>query len=340
MTKEKTLLLVGATLRPLRDTLQPMLPDVKIVWVEDAMQGFRRYSKLHPVAVLAEAGLEPINGFSFLSVLRGFTAADLCPIYIVAPDKAKKLPVKIDRIFSASFSPQAFVDQLKYDAACCQIMPTSLTGYERTVCEQTAQLPNVICRPDIEVSHIYSPYGDFSGDFLDYWMDGQRLYGFLIDCTGHDINSFSQVREMKIIYHLKFRQYAENLGTVMKEINQAIFDEYGVRRPLSAGLVFSLNREQEKLTYCSAGIPEFCVFRDNRYETVPMENYLIGFSREAVFTASEMSLCGISDIIFATDGLMDLMDKSVNELESAKHDDTTAIFIKIIKMKRERSLPS
>ena len=91
-------------------------------------------------------------------------------------------------------------------------------------------------------------------------MDGQRLYGFLIDCTGHDINSFSQVREMKIIYHLKFRQYAENLGTVMKEINQAIFDEYGVRRPLSAGLVFSLNREQEKLTYCSAGIQNFVSF--------------------------------------------------------------------------------
>ena len=335
MMKAKTLLLVGASLHPLQKTLQPMLPDVKIVVAEDAMQAFRRFIKLHPMAVLADAGLAPINGFSFLSVLRGFTAADLCPIYIVAADKEKHLPVKIDRIFSARFSPQAFVEQLKHDVACCQVMPMHMTGYERTVCEQTQQLPTTICRPDIEVSHIYSPYGDFSGDFLDYWMDGQRLYGFLIDCTGHDINSFSQVREMKIIYHLKFRQYAAALEKVMEEINQAIFDEYGARRPLSAGLVFSLNLNQEKLTYCSAGIPEFCVFRDNRYETVPMENYLIGFSREAVFTAREMSLSGISDIIFATDGLMDLMDKSTNELECAKHDDTTAIFVKI---KRERSL--
>ena len=94
-------------------------------------------------------------------------------------------------------------------------------------------------------------------------------------------------------------------------------------------VIFYFDFEKNILHYCSAGIPSFYIKRGSKMEEILMENYLIGYEPDVGFDEKALELEDIDEIIFSSDGLSELLFKDMQDTDPAKHDDVSAILVKL-----------
>lgn len=314
---------------------------IEIRYVDNTFEGLIKYKQFAPTLMIVDADMPALNGFSFVSILRD--AGPKCLMYVIVKEDMPLIATQIDHFFQSPLNydliaaqMQSLFEQRKMEEFHC--VEHHYGQLEKAKQDQKNLLPDPVTTETFKVDYIYSPFNNLSGDCLDYWFghDKKGLYGFLFDCTGHGINAFSQVLEIRALFHINFRYYQRNkttqsLSGLMQNINEELFRLHGDNVACCAGVAFYIDFATLELRYCSAGIPNFFVrfIGDSIYKEIEMANYLIGYDPNAIFDEQKLLLSNVEDVIFSSDGFSELLYKSTVELAKAKHDDISAVFIRL-----------
>lgn len=312
--------------------------DIKIYTANSGLTGFVEFNEYLPCLLIVDNDLPDISGMSFSSIVKDMDKGAYCTIYVIGVTSLIQ-NAKADYYFSKELDKDLFSMQIKtfFDR---QFMKAQHSDeLVRAKMKQSEFLPEKLETSLFKIDTIYSPFGDLSGDGIDYWYgeDKDGLYGLLFDCTGHDIVSFLQVGEIRALLKRGCKYFqlgvTSSLGDILKNANEDLFALHGDDAICTAAIVFFFDFKEKVLHYCSAGIPSFLI----RYQgslsrkKILMENYLIGYEPDVEFEEKKIVLEGVDEVIFSSDGFSELLfeDLDKNKLDNAKSDDVSAILIQM-----------
>ncbi len=337
----------GETIRKwLKDKANPYL-NITIHIAMDAVEGLHKVQLYLPVFIIADNDLPDMSGMSFASIARDTVEGQESHIlvfgiknfYLTNPKANSFLPPLDDRqlqIFLIAHVESFFRN--KY------FMAAHREEYEARKIEQMKYLPKNLDNDFVSISNIFSPYDELSGDGFDYWIAPHSseekgiLYGFLYDCTGHGPESYPLVSSIRSLLKKNLRLYERHLfrslADVMKKANSTIMDTTPANElNPAAAVAFYVNFQDNILKYCTAGIPSFYVryIGAHSFEKISCRNFLLGMLPNAVFDEHEMSLVEVDELVFASDGLSEIIYHQDEDAEyrEAKHDDVSAVTIKV-----------
>ena len=310
--------------------------DIKTV--STAIDGLSFISLYDPMLIIIDNELPDMPGMSIASIVKDSTKLHNPTVYLY--NLTRLYPnTKADNYF---FKPLPFDDfstilfeylEFKFNDV---LSKGSITN---AVMDQSSKIPKPIKSNDFSITNIYSPYHLLSGDGLYYWYDSETesIYGYIFDCVGHDINSYilSAFKIMPMI-ESSFRSYEsgvyDSLSEFMTTLNEYIFSLSGSPEPTPM-LLFFIDLKKRILKFCSAGIPNILIKKQgsDTAEVIDVNNYILGFKPDVDFDEECILVDEASQIIFATDGFLDLLHDDTTDIceivNSAKHDDVSAIIV-------------
>ena len=316
----------------------------------DGLEALLKCQQLHPALVIVDIDLPDFSGMAVASAIKDNKEAQAL-VYLTGLEGLLE-NTKADRYLPYGMSYELFIAQLKSDFQ--QILGGEKLdeGMENAIARQYDWLVPAYSREEtggaFAVNRILSPYYHLSGDGLFYTLlksntdvhsdNKDGLYGFIFDCVGHDLFSYGQAMNTLYILKTYMWQYQagvyDTLDKVIKSVNKEILSNFD-SSTLIPTLCFFMDIKAWKLIYCSAGIPSLLVkYKDHsRRENISCRSYMIGYDRDASWHEDVMDLSHVEEITFITDGLNDLwrekMESTDEPMAFAKHDDISAIFIKI-----------
>lgn len=311
--------------------------DVSIYVSQTGLDGLEQFTRLHPILTIIDACLEDINGMSLASIIKDTRYGEDATIYLYNIRKILQ-NTKADFFFVTendaelkasmqmqlhNFLEKRFMEKMHSS----EIMRAEKQQYDA--------LPPPIENNLFKVSTLFSPMAKLSGDCYDFWTgeDSNGLYGFLLDCTGHDIVSYTQVGMLRSFLKKSCKMFQMGILTndirdVISEVNNDLFTVDTEPNPACA-VVFHINFTENTLEYCTAGIPTFYIRENGQIKPVECSNFPLGCMDGAEYTSQTMTLENIDEIIFSSDGFSELMfhNDSIEEADIAKHDDVSAVTI-------------
>jgi hypothetical protein len=202
---------------------------------------------------------------------------------------------------------------------------------ERAKSKQKMLIPPRLETEKIQVDGIYSPFSLLSGDGIDFWLSEDSLYGFLFDCTGHDIVSSTEAGTVRTLLRTGFKFFQQldwTLSDILKNANEISFSVSGDDALCAAAVIFYFDLKNNELRYCSAGMPNFYVRKKDGLHEVKMNNFLLGYEANAEYAEKSLKLSDIDEVIFLSDGFSELLFSEI-KTNMAIHDDISAIFVKL-----------
>ena len=309
------------------------------------LDGFAAVRRYQPAIVIIDNDLPDIQGMSVASILKD-SSQEHALVYLLNILHLCQ-DVKADRFFPKPYSVESVCVKVSEDLQSVFDMAVRSDELQAAVDIQNGLLPPPIRNSHCAVDRIFSPYRLLSGDGLCYWYVNSggvtRLYGFVYDCTGHELSSYLQTSSLygwlkKAVHHYQIGVFS-SLSSAMEDVNHDVIELYGDNTIMAAAIMFCFDFSKEVLHFCSAAIPEL-FYRSRGEETYisrQLHSPLLGYDFSSKFSEEAMPLADLSHIIFATDGLSDLLflpgkveEERVN-IDSAKPDDCTAVFVDLCK---------
>lgn len=314
--------------------------NIHIITAITGMQGFVKFNEYLPSLIIVDHDLPDLSGMSFSSIIKGMEKGRMSTIYVLGVTSLVQ-NAKADYFFPKEVNKDLFSMQLRTFFDRQVMMAQHSDEIARAKLKQNEFLPEKLDTMSFKVDTIYSPFGELSGDGIDYWYgeDKDGLFGLIFDCTGHDIVSFLQVGEIRALLKrgCKFFQLGmpttSSLGDILKNVNDDLFALHGDDTIPTAAVVFYFDFKTKTLHYCSAAIPAFYLRYkgESGLKEILMENCLIGYERDSEFEEKSISLEGVEEVIFSSDGFSELLSQNMDlkKIENAKHDDVSAILIQM-----------
>lgn len=307
-----------------------------------AIDGLFIFEKRKPIIIIVDDDLPDLRGESFASIIKDTETGAVTTVYLINVTTLLA-NAKADHYISAPVNVPLFVEQLKQDLEKLLLLNNRSEEIEKAITLQRGMLPPRINNNAFEIDSLFSPYNDLSGDGMFYLYpkpsaERDALYGFLFDCTGHDLSSYGQASSLWLTlrHGMGFYQKGvyKTLAQVMETINQETLEYYqqSDEPNMSAAIVFMLDFKKRLLKFCPAGNPEIFIKRDKEeLRGIKLRSCPLGFDEKIEYKEEQLSLEGIKEIIFASDGLSELLlaNQEGEPMEIAKKDDVSAIFIKL-----------
>lgn len=312
---------------------------VEFFMCQTGIDGIDKLQTIKPTLAIIDSELSDINGMSLTAIIKNTLIGAKTEIFLfnlstMYPDiKADQICFKVEennlRDFLTSQS-KLFVEKIELKRKHeTEIIKAKALQYE--------YLPDPIDKENLKVHYLFSPFGELSGDGCDFWISekNNKLYGFLFDCTGHDLTSFSQCSEFRMLLKKNLRLYEMgiygSLAEVLQTINSDLF-MIDIDPPTAAGIVFCLDLQEGKFDYASAGINTILrhTISAKNYEEIITPSAPFGYEPEIKYENEFFNIEGIDKIIISSDGFTEVMVTDGNDLPKeniVKHDDVTAIFI-------------
>lgn len=311
--------------------------DVSIYVITRGMDVLEDYDKIRPKLIIIDACLPDINGMSLATVIKDTKNGDASTIYLYNLKKVLQntkadffFLTKNERDLQVSMHAQihTFLEKSYQE----KMHTSEIIRAEK---QQFDQLPSPIDTGLFKISSIFSPMTRLSGDCYDYWMgeDDTGLYGFLFDCAGHDISSFSQVSMIRSFLKKSCKLFQVGileggLAEILGDVNHDLFTVDSSPQP-TAAIVFHIDFKKKVLEYSTAGIPSFFLRKEGEFKIIEAESFLLGCFDNVTFEVKTLALDDVDEIIFSSDGFSELIfhQEDVKEADLAKHDDVSAITI-------------
>ncbi len=319
--------------------------NVNIRIENSGISGINRFLQILPCMVLIDNELDDITGLSTAAIIKEAVLKEqyVCAVYVSGVTNFVE-HIRADRIFSPieNEGEKLIIASIK---AYLENRANHLARSEeikRAKNNQREMIPNPFFNNNFEIIPVFSPFHELSGDGIDYWYSEaeNKLFGFVFDCTGHDLVSFLQSGEIRAMLRGAFRFYQikfyKALDGVMKAVNDQLFDLYHEKCVPVACVIFEFDFTTQKLRFCPAGIPNYLVKDQKELDRkeIPLESFLLGFMEGVEYETFEEPLDNLEEIIFSTDGFSELLQ--CNQMggparTKAKHDDVSAVIIHLIK---------
>ena len=337
------ILIVSPQPQKMTEWLKDIINDfnVRLHRAYTCMDGYNLLERYHPIIIIVDGMVEDMNAMSFVSIVKDVSEYG---------NNCKLLLYNVERI----------LQNTKADFYCLTSneieLRETMQAQVRTFINnrlmqfnhsdeiqiarhrQLEQLPRAIDTDLFYVYNIFSPFGELSGDGLDYWLTESQVgfCGFLFDCTGHDLVSYTQGTTIRTLIKKDFTFYSpkdglfKSLSDVFVDVNNDLFnlDNDPI---VAAAIIFCLDLEKQELVCCSAGIPAFYVRHTGQthLEPIMLQNYILGCEYGVGYEETRLKLDDIEEIMFTSDGFSELFlhKNQLPKPNIAKHDDVSAIRI-------------
>ena len=323
----------------LAETLSKELKDgVTIRIATNGIHGLSLVQRYQPYIVVIDATLPDIFGYSVASIIKDNPQLEDTVVYLINTPADFPSNTKANQILTKSYSPDMLCYQICFEVQRKIFFLNRPDELLKTIEQQNSMLPVPIFNDRFTAQIVYSPFNVLSGDGASFWQANNRLYGFIFDCVGHDLASYGQVGTLWAMLKKSIKLFSikslSSLADVMKDVNEDLIEAFADSCDITPAICFYISFETDKLHYCSAGLPSFLIKEtgNKSYSTVTLKSYLLGYEIESTFNENTIDLNNIEEIIFPTDGFTELLRGNEDEpLQSAKHDDVTAIYISLKK---------
>jgi len=158
--------------------------------------------------------------------------------------------------------------------------------------------------PRLEIRSAYIPSEELSGDFYDYFVQGDLLYLFVADVSGHGLPAAILVSLLKSYIRTE-ADAATPLSEFMSRLNDFLFS-VSLPTQFATAQLFRIDGSGN-LTYANAAHPPFLLFnhKEGRATTFEQPSHLLGAMPAMPFEEYSMTI-GAGDTLFVyTDGLTD-----------------------------------
>lgn len=315
---------------------------VEFFTCKTGIEGIEKLQDIKPTLAIIDSELSDINGMSLTAIIKNTLIGAKTEIFLfnlstMYPDiKADQICFKVEENNLRDF----LTSQAKLFVEKIELKRRHEDEIIRAKAQQYEYLPEKIETEKLKVNYLFSPFGELSGDGCDFWLGSNnknKLYGFLFDCTGHDLTSFSQCSEFRMLLKKNLRLYEMSiygsLAEVLKTINSDLF-MIDTDPPTAAGIVFSLDMETNTFYFASAGINTLLKHQKshNDFEEVVSPSPPFGIDLDTQFENESFKVDDVDKIIISSDGFTEVMvtdSKDLPKENVAKHDDVTAIFINL-----------
>jgi len=170
---------------------------------------------------------------------------------------------------------------------------------------QEALVPQGAFRtPRIEIRSAYIPSEMLSGDFYDYFLQGEMMYLFVADVSGHGLPAAILVSLLKSYIHTETVAQT-SLASFMSRLNDFLFS---VSLPTQyATAQFFRVDAGGNLVYANAAHPPFLLYSRETRKTVVHEQpgHLLGAMPDMPFEEHRLSIHPGDTLFVYTDGLTD-----------------------------------
>ncbi len=189
---------------------------------------------------------------------------------------------------------------------------------------QEALVPSGSFRgPRIEIRSAYMPSETLSGDFYDYFFQGNMTYLFVADVSGHGLPAAILVSLLKSYIHTEADPNTR-LSDLMGRLNDFLFS-VSLPTQFATAQLFRVDGEGN-LAYSNAAHPGFLLFQRESRKTVFLEepSPLLGAMPEMLYDERAIKVEPGDTLFIYTDGLTDRrtasgefysIDRVVNLLE-------------------------
>jgi serine phosphatase RsbU (regulator of sigma subunit) len=169
---------------------------------------------------------------------------------------------------------------------------------------QEALVPQgVYATPRIEIRSAYIPSEVLSGDFYDYFMQGESTYLFVADVSGHGLPAAILVSLLKSYIHSEAAT-DRSLAEFMMRLSNFLFS---VSLPTQFATAAMFRMEDERLVYANAAHPPFLLHSRATGHTSVLEqpSNLLGAMPNMPFEEASIIVSPGDTLFVYTDGLTD-----------------------------------
>lgn len=310
------------------------------------MDGLMKFQKMnpHPLAVIIDEDLPDFHGSSVASIIKDTKGGKDSIVYVINVTELLQ-NAKADYFMQKPLNTEMLFLQVKQDIEKRLLLNSQSEEIQKAIALQVGMLPPPIRTEKFEITSIFSPYNELSGDGIFYWYpertkEKDRLYGFLFDCTGHDISSYGQCSSLWISLRRELQNFQRgilpSLAEVMDSINNMLMEfSYGNDEPnMPAAISFYFDFRENVMHYCSAGNPEILYLKkkSKSYDSIKMRSSPFGYLVDTEYKEETLKLDGIQEVIFSSDGFSELLLKNQfpeYPSDTAKHDDVSVISVRL-----------
>lgn len=254
--------------------------DITFHYCQNPHEALRRAAELQPTAILQDLVMPDIDGLDLVPQYRQQEATKDTPLIVLstreepvtkaeafargANDYLVKLPDQVELVARIRYHSKGYISLLQRNAAYEAIAVSRQRLAEQMEAGAkylSALLPTKIDQP-IAVDWRYVPSADIGGDTFGYhWIDDQHFAFYLIDVTGHGLDSaLLSVSVMNLLRSgsladTDFRQPGQVLAALndtfpMEKYGEKCFTIwYGVYQP-----------QNRTLVWCGGGHPDALLF--------------------------------------------------------------------------------
>ena len=170
---------------------------------------------------------------------------------------------------------------------------------------QEALMPQgTFCAPSLEIRSAYMPSETLSGDFYDYFQQGEGVYLFVADVSGHGLPAAILVSLLKSYIHTEANAHTP-LSSFMSRLNDFLFS-VSLPTQFATAQLFRIDAGGN-LVYSNAAHPPFLLHRRDLGQTMIFEQpgHLLGAMPKMSFEEHTLKVAPGDTLFVYTDGLTD-----------------------------------
>lgn len=170
---------------------------------------------------------------------------------------------------------------------------------------QEALMPQGTFRaPTLEIRSAYMPSETLSGDFYDYFLQGEQVYLFVADVSGHGLPAAILVSLLKSYIHTE-ADADMPLSSFMTRLNDFLFS-VSLPTQFATAQLFRIDADGS-LVYSNAAHPPFLLHRRDSGQTTVFEQpgHLLGAMPKMSFEEHALKVAPGDTLFVYTDGLTD-----------------------------------
>ncbi|HEX8255201.1 MAG TPA: fused response regulator/phosphatase [Thermoanaerobaculia bacterium] len=174
---------------------------------------------------------------------------------------------------------------------------------------QEALVPQrAFASPRLEIRSAYIPSEVLSGDFYDYFTQGEMMYLFVADVSGHGLPAAILVSLLKSYIHTEAAN-DRSLSDFMARLNDFLFS-VSLPTQFATAALFRINAGRE-LVYSNAAHPPFLLYQRESRRTTILEqpSNLLGAMPNMAFEEHTVLVSPGDTLFVYTDGLTDRVNR-------------------------------
>lgn len=280
-------------------------------------EGLRLAGAILPDAIIVDYRMPGMNGFEVTRLIKADPTLQTIPVLMLtgsdsaehvveglgagAEDfvtKGSDIEIVVARL-RALLRMKQYQDQLR---RMNQQMTRDLQIARRV---QEALVPQgAFATPRLEIRSAYIPSAVLSGDFYDYFNQGEFLYLFVADVSGHGLPAAILVSLLKSYIHTEAAN-DRPLSEFMTRLNDFLFS-VSLPNQFATAALFRIDGDR-RLVYANAAHPPFLLYQREQRRTIVLEqpSNLLGAMPNMPFEEHSIEVQPGDTLFVYTDGLTD-----------------------------------